>query len=166
MSVPRQTVLTAFMGTGVLLAALQVYQIAAPLPDPDVPVVTLKPRTTEIAAAAPVITPPAGVFGEIGARPMFSPARRAAVTGEAAQALSPPDVTLVGIIFDKDTRLALLKSPSLPFATSYGVGAAILGWQVSEIAADRVVLTSGPARHELRLDANRAPPKPNLSNSQ
>lgn len=171
MTTQRQTVLTAFMGTGALLAALLIYQIAAPLPAPDVPVVQLKPMATPVSSVAPVITPPPEAFAEIGARPMFSPARKsAASSADAAQALPPPDVSLVGIIVDNQTRLALLKSQTVPFATAYGVGQSISGWQVAEIAPDRVVLNAGPARLELKLAANRAPPRPaappNMSNSQ
>jgi hypothetical protein len=160
MTLERQTVLYGFSGAGALLAVALIYQVAAPLPDFDPPQVQLKTRTQQIAAVVPVSTPPPEAFAEIGARPMFSPARKsiaAAATGETAA--QPPEVTLVGIIVDAQDRMAMLRTPGSPLASAFRVGATISGWQLSEIAPDRIVLSAGGARDEIRLDANKAPPK-------
>ena len=161
MKLERQTVLYGFSGAGALLAVALIYQLAAPLPDFDPPLVRLKMKTQQIAAVVPVSTPAPEAFAEIDARPMFSPTRKsvaAAATGGAA--LQPPDVTLVGIIVDAKDRLAMLRTPAAPYANAFHVGATISGWQLSEIAPDRIVLSAGGARDEIRLDANKAPPKP------
>jgi hypothetical protein len=160
MRLERQTVLYGFSAAGVLLAAALVYQAAAPLPDFDPPLVQIKAKTQQIAAVVPVSTPPPEAFAEIDARPMFSPARKgiAAAAGEAAT--QPPDVTLVGIIVDANDRLAMLRTPGSPLASAFRVGATISGWQLSEIAPDRIVLSAGAARDEIRLAANKAPSKP------
>ena len=161
MKLERQTVLYGFSGAGALLAAALIYQAAAPLPDFDPPLVQLKTKTQQIAAVVPVSTPPPEAFAEIDARPMFSPARKSVATAATGGAvLQPPDVALVGIIVDSRDRLAMLRTPGSPLATAFHVGATISGWQLSEIAPDRVVLSAGAARDEIRLDANKAPPKP------
>jgi hypothetical protein len=161
MRLERQTVLYGFSGVGVLLAAALIYQVAAPLPDFDPPQVQLKTRTQQIAAVVPVSTPPPEAFAEIDARPMFSPARKGIATAATGEATTqPPDVTLVGIIVDAQDRMAMLRTPGSPLANAFRVGATISGWQLSEIAPDRIVLSAGAARDEIRLDANKAPPKP------
>jgi len=101
-------------------------------------------------------------FAEIGTRPLFSPGRRgtAAPAATGATTLQPPDVTLVGIMIDSQDRIAMLRTPSSPLATAFHIGATVSGWQLSEIAPDRIVLSAGPARDEIRLDANKAPVKP------
>jgi len=110
----------------------------------------------------PVSTPPPETFAEIGTRPLFSPGRRgtAAPAATGATTLQPPDVTLVGIMIDSQDRIAMLRTPSSPLATAFHIGATVSGWQLSEIAPDRIVLSAGPARDEIRLDANKAPVKP------
>lgn len=161
MKLERQTVLYGFSGASALLALALVYQIAAPLPDIDPPRLAPKPRAQQLAAVVPVSTPPPEAFAEIGTRPLFSPSRRSAAAPAAAgaAALQPPDVTLVGIMIDSRDRIAMLRTPSSPLATAFHLGATVSGWQLSEITPDRIVLSAGPARDEIRLDANKAPSK-------
>jgi hypothetical protein len=83
--------------------------------------------------------------------------------------LSPPEVALVGIMIDSHDRIAMLRTPGSPLANAFHLGATVSGWQLSEIAPDRIVLSAGGARAELRLDANKAPakaPAPPPVNSQ
>jgi hypothetical protein len=161
MSLERRTVLYGFSGAGALLALVLFYQIAAPLPDIDPPRVQLKARTQQIAAVVPVSTPPAESFAEIGTRPIFSSIRRsAAAPGTAGAAtLQAPEVALVGIMIDSHDRIAMLRTPGSPLASAFHLGATVSGWELSEIAPDRIVLSAGGARDEIRLDANKAPPK-------
>jgi hypothetical protein len=161
MTLERRTVLYGFSGASALLALALVYQIAAPLPDIDPPIVQMKAHAQQIADVVPVSTPPPETFAEIATRPMFSPARRgAAAPASGATTLAPPEVTLVGIMIDSRDRIAMLRTPSSPLATAFHLGATVSGWQLSEIAPDRIVLSAGPARDEIRLDANKAPAKP------
>jgi hypothetical protein len=161
MSLERRTILYGFSGLSAFLAVALVYQIAAPLPDIDPPRLPPKQRAQQIAAVVPVSTPPPEAFAEIGTRPMFAPSRRgtaAPATGTAT--LAPPEVTLVGIMIDSRDRIAMLRTAASPLATAFHLGATVSGWQLSEIAPDRIVLSAGGARDEIRLDANKAPPKP------
>lgn len=169
MTLKRQTVLYGLSGLCAVLAALLAYQLAAPLPDLDAPVVRLKPRTEPAAAVLAVSAPAPESFAEIDARALFAPDRRGiAASGDGSG--QAPDIALVGIIADGQDRLALIKTPASPLASAYRVGATISGWRVIAIAPDRLVIGSGPARSEIRLDTNRAAkapvPVPNLSNSQ
>lgn len=146
------------------LALLLGYEIAAPLPVLEVPVAQLKPKTRAVSATAAVRTPPPAAFAELDTRPPFDPARRGVATDGGDASPAPPDVVLVGIIVSGGDRLALVKTSSSPLATAFRVGATISGWQVTEIAPDHIVLGAGPARSEIRLEANRAtPPKPAMS---
>lgn len=161
MTLARQPVLIGFAATNLVLAALLIYQISAPLPDLAPPVMHLKPKAQRAEAVVPVTTPAPEAFAEIDARPMFSPDRKAIATAQTGEAsLAPPDVILVGVIVSGRDSLAMLRTPSAPLATAYRVGASVSGWQLSEIAPDRVVLTAGAVRSEIRLDANKAPPRP------
>jgi len=152
-----------------MLAALLVYQLAAPLPDLEVPQVRLQPKAGPALAGLAVTPPAAEQFAETDARPMFRQDRKGApaTIGDAA----PPDIALVGIIADGTDRLALVKTGTSPLASAYRVGASISGWRIVEIAPDRIVLASGPVRSEIRLSTAQTAPKPqasapNLSNSQ
>ncbi len=153
-----------------LLALLLAYELSAPLPDFAPPSYRLKPRAQPLPHAAAVATPPPEAFAEIATRPLFDPSRKGALPAAAGDApLGPPDVTLVGVILDGGDSLALLRTAAAPLATAYRVGATVSGWQVTEISPDRVVLGAGPARSEIRLEANKAPPRPPAappSNSQ
>ncbi|HSZ10798.1 MAG TPA: hypothetical protein VK759_01395, partial [Rhizomicrobium sp.] len=77
----------------------------------------------------------------------------------SAQAGPPPapNASLVGVIIDGKTQMALMRSPDSAFALSYSVGSSISGWQISEIDSDKVKLISGAFTHEIDLNANRAP---------
>jgi len=160
MTLARQPVLLSFAATSLVLAVLLVYELSASPPEFNPPAVHLKPKAQRAGEVTPVTTPPPQAFAEIDARPMFSPDRKAVMTQTSEASLAPPDVTLVGVIVSGQDSLAMLRTPSSPLANAYRIGAAIAGWQVSEITPDRIVLTSGGARNEIRLDANKAPPKP------
>ncbi|HWA90951.1 MAG TPA: hypothetical protein VG889_13000 [Rhizomicrobium sp.] len=159
MSGARQMVQIGFAGTAALLAALLVYEVAAPLPEFDPPAFRLKPRAPRIANVAAVAAPTPDAFIDIALRPPFDPSRKSVVASAASDAsAAPPEVTLVGVIVDGANSLALLKTAASPLATAYRVGATISGWQVTEISPDRVVLGAGPARSEIRLQANKSAP--------
>lgn len=161
MTLARQPVLIGFAATSLALAGLLAYQLSAPLPEFDPPVMHLKPKAQRAGTVVPVTTPSPEAFADIDTRPMFSPDRRAIASIPSGDAsLAPPDVILVGVIVSGRDSLAMLRTPSSPLANAYRVGAAISGWQLSEIAPDRVVLTSAAGRNEIRLDANKAPPRP------
>ncbi len=159
MTLERQTVLYGFSGAGALLAAALIYQVAAPLPDFDPPQMQLKTRTQQIAAVVPVSTPPPEAFAEIGARPMFSPARKgvaSATTGEATT--QPPEVTLVGIIVDATDRMAMLRTPARRSrARSVSARRSPAG---SSARSRPTASCSAPARPATRSGSTRTRPRP------
>jgi hypothetical protein len=161
---------TGFAAATVLLAALLVYEIAAPLPDFDPPAFRLKPRAPHIADVAAVVTPSPETFAEIATRPPFDPSRRGAAAAATDASSAPPDVVLIGVIVDGANSLALLKTAAAPLAAAYRIGAMVSGWQVTEISPDHVVIGAGGVRSEIRLQTNKsapnAPPPPMPLNSQ
>ncbi|HSZ74978.1 MAG TPA: hypothetical protein VK779_09175 [Rhizomicrobium sp.] len=144
-------------------ALILAYELAMPPQAyrlPDVPV--RKPASIVLLqpsfAAQPIET-----FSSIDERPLFSATRKPAASPEQnpAQAGPPPapNASLVGVIMDGKTQLAMMRSPDSAFALSYAVGSSIGGWQISEIDSDKVKLISGAFTHEIDLNANRAPPQ-------
>jgi hypothetical protein len=157
MILTRKTVQFGFAAASAMLTVALAYLIVVPLPELDPPSFQLKPKARPISGAVAVVTPPAEAFIEIATRPPFLPSRKGLVaTASGDVPAAPPDVALVGIILDKDSSLALLKTAAVPLATAYRVGGSISGWQVTEISPDRVILSAGAARTELRLSDNKA----------
>jgi hypothetical protein len=159
MKMALQPVEIGLIGLCTALAALFVYECVAPLPPFDTPEVRLPPIKTA-ADVSPYAPPPQASFAEIDARPLFNPLRipveASAVPGTASSAqLPPPEVTLIGVILDGSNRLALVKAPGAPFATSVAVGGTVAGWEVSEIGPDKAVLHAGTREYQLRLDDKR-----------
>ncbi len=113
------------------------------------------------------VAPPKQAFAEVDDRLVFNPARaRVAAPSQpgASSATSlPSDLSLVGVILDDNTKLALFKSPAQPLAVGVGLGGSIEGWQVTRIDPDRVALRAGGPEQEMRLSTNKAAPSaPNV----
>jgi hypothetical protein len=106
--------------------------------------------------------PPKQAFAEVDDRLVFNSARTRVVAPSlpgASNATSlPSDLSLVGVILDDETKLALFKSPAAPLAVGVGLGGSIDGWQVTRIEPDRVALRAGGPEQEIRLSTNKAPP--------
>jgi hypothetical protein len=157
----RYPLLLALCGT---LGALVAYELWAPLATPAVP--HLHPAA--MVLPTPVVMPvmaPASTFSIIAERPLFDAQRKKFVAPKNAQtdAGAPPplpSVALVGIIIDNEKSLAILKPSDAAFASGMTVGDSIGAWRLSAIQPDRVVLTIGPNRNEIRLDANKGTPAP------
>ncbi len=162
---PMQLALAALCGALVLVFA---YEIAAPIPRFDVP------KSTEFYRPAPITfqdtanAPSAASFADIDAHPIFSASRTPIAShvdtahGGTSSAL-PTDVSLIGVIIEGKTRMALLKAASEPFARSVPQGGQIGGWTVMEVDPDRIVLSSGATKQEILLAANRAADSSGLS---
>jgi hypothetical protein len=161
MKLGRRSTLLALGGLNAALAAAFFYLVFADLPDITPPQVRLAQRHRTAISVPPVVLPPLARFAEIGERPLFNPGRKPVASPAVTPTSNiPPDVTLVGIILDSQDRLALVRTPAQPFASALRLGATLSGWQLTEIAPDRIVLSAGAARDEIRLDANRAPNSP------
>jgi hypothetical protein len=161
---PAQFALAGLCGALTLILA---YEIAAPIPPFDVP------RSIEVYRPASITfedianAPSAASFGDIDAHPVFSASRAPIASHDVAHggasSAFPTDVALIGVIIEGDTRLALVKTANEPFARSVAQGGAIEGWTVSEVDADKIVLSSGATKQEILLAANRATESSGLS---
>jgi type II secretory pathway component PulC len=114
--------------------------------------------------------PPAASFAAIDTRPIFDASRQPVAAPPEALSVSGssgslPPLTLVGIIIDRQTRLALIKLAGAPLAMSYAVGMSVSGWQIVEIEADRIVLRAGGANQEIRLTGKTQTSAPTASDN-
>lgn len=157
----RDPLLLALCGT---LGALVAYELWAPLPTPAV--LHLKPPAMVLTTpvAMPVMAP-ASTFSIITERPLFDSQRKKFVAPRNTQTDTGappalPNIALVGIIIDNEKSLAILKPADAAFASSMTVGDSVGAWRLSAIEPDRVILTVGPNRNEIRLDANKSTPAP------
>jgi hypothetical protein len=150
---------------GLLLMA-GLFEAWAPLPKVVAPAQTAVAQVPTQPLPIAFTPPPSNAFDAVNDRPIFSPARKpfmsVAAVGPSATA-TPPAVTLIGVILDGKTSMALIKSAASPLETAFNVGQTIEGWLVSEIDADKIVLSSGGARDEIKLEANKAPKGPNTT---
>ena len=116
----------------------------------------------DATTVARFIAPSKQAFAEVDDRLVFNPARtRVAAPSQpgASSATSlPSDLSLVGVILDDNTKLALFKSPSEPLAVGVSLGGSIEGWQVTRIDPDSVALRAGGPEQEMSLSNNKAPP--------
>jgi hypothetical protein len=149
----------AFISLCGVLALCIVYEVYAPIPTFAVPEISRQERPIQAPPQPFFAPPPSSAFGAINDRPIFSQSRHSvapAPVGAAAAPPPPPTVALIGVIIDSQSRLALVKIPSSPLETSVAVGGSVGGWQVSEIAPDKIVLHLGAAVDEVKLESNRA----------
>ena len=153
----EQGALASFCG-GLLI--FLTYQAIAPVSAYDIPVVGLD-RPLPKPATAPAFMPASvGSFWEVDARPVFSPSRTPVKIAETAakDPAAPPEFTasLVGVIIDGSTRIALLRSSATTFfGDNVGVGGTVQGWQVTEIDPDKIVVRFGTVQQEIPLNAAR-----------
>jgi len=151
------------------------YEIIAPRPAYSVPQVSVAPIPALPKPPGLLLAPPASEFAAIADRPLFDAQRKKyvppPVDPTAKQAPPPPPtLSLVGVIIDADHKIAMVKSSDGMLAASMSEGAEIGGWHLATIEPDRIVLKFGASEHEVRLDANKAPPQqpvaPNISAPQ
>lgn len=151
----------AFLVLCALLTLLLIYEIEAPISEFTVSGATAPSQAAlPLASGPPFVIAPAETFAAINERSVFDPARKAVVskTEAGAAVATPPAVVLVGVIIDRQDRLALVKSPELPMATGVRLGESIDGWQVTAIEPDRIVLHAGTTDDEIKLEDNHGAP--------
>jgi hypothetical protein len=163
---PAQLALSALC---IALAVLLGLVALAPLP--DIPATPAQARSDPADdTPLPRFDPPSrSAFAAVDERLVFNPERvRISAPfqpGTSNASSLPSDLSLVGVILDDNTRLALFKSPTAPLAVGVPVGGSIEGWQVTRIDTDTVALRAGGPEQEMSLSANKAPPPP-VSNGQ
>jgi hypothetical protein len=146
----------------VICAALAVvlgYMMFAPLPQVAPARVEAAAPPTEDAPLERFEAPPRQKFADVDNRSVFNPLRvrvSAPFRPGATNATSlPADLSLVGIILDKDTKLALFRSSAAPLAVGVPVGGSVEGWQVTRIEPDSVGLRAGGPEQNMDLSANK-----------
>ena len=156
------TVGRAYLLLGSICTALLLllgYECFSPIAEVETPSLRLKLPSGDVTRAPSFEMPPAASFAAIDARPIFDPSRRPVASPPDAPSangapLSLPSLTLVGVIIDRQTRLALIKLTEASLATAYSVGTWLGEWQIVQIEADKIILrASGMGSHELRLTA-------------
>ena len=153
---PAQLALTSLCG---VLSILLGYMLFAPLPDIPQPAIQAHADPVDDAPPARFEAPPKQTFAEVDDRSVFNPLRvRVSGPSEPGAANTnslPTDLSLVGVILDGDTRLALFKSASAPLAVGVSVGGSIEGWQVTRVEPDQVGMRSAAGEQEIKLAAGK-----------
>ncbi|HEY6577857.1 MAG TPA: hypothetical protein VIY09_00915 [Rhizomicrobium sp.] len=163
---PAQLVLWAICGA---LAVLLGYMLLAPLPEIALPQVAPPSQPADDTPLARFDAPSRQAFAEVDDRSVFNPLRARVSApfqpGAASATNLPADLSLVGVILDEDTKLALFKFPLAPLAVGVPVGGSVEGWQVTRIEPDMVTLRAGGPEQVMRLSANKAavPLAPNVA---
>jgi hypothetical protein len=152
-------------GLCAVLLAVLIAEVLVPVPQwqPPTPAPLAVQAPPPLVAPAPV--PPISAFAQIGEHDVFDPRRAPlkappSVSGGVA---SLGDLSLVGIILDGGTKLAMLRVRGQPQAVALSTGASIEGWQVVGIGSDRVTLRGSGGQQVLLLSANKpaaASPQP------
>jgi hypothetical protein len=109
----------------------------------------------------PIDPLPLSEFEEIVRRPVFTASRSPfVVPTERAQTLAElrsPDIRLVGVAIDTNTKRALLRTAQQPQARWVEQGESIDGWLLQIVRQDAVTIASGQQVHELRLYPAQVP---------
>lgn len=159
---PAQLVLSA---TCAGLAALLGFVALAPLPEIASSPIQAHSEPADDTPLPRFDPPPRQAFAAVDDRSVFNPLRvRVSAPfqpGTSNASSLPSDLSLVGVILDENTRLALFKSPTAPLAVGVPVGGSIEGWQVTRIEAESVALRAGGPEQEMSLSANKPPPVSN-----
>ena len=150
------------LGMAAVAALAIVYivnQALAPMPmpgtgraRPTVPATTTAPEPTR---------PPAGAYGVVTARNLFSPTRSEAPPSSVAT-MAPVLVkpSLFGVVLREGTPIAYLEDPATKRVAGYRVGDSIVGGTVQTISADSVIIArpDGPVDVRLRDPSRPRPP--------
>jgi hypothetical protein len=135
-----------------MLACVLVFEIAAPVQEPEIPPAPPRAVGGTSAVPAPFAPPGEEEFAVINQRSAFIPSRLAveepAVSDGAA---SPPDFTLAGVIVSARKSIAILRAPGAQVSTNVTVGQMIGGWRIVRIQADKIVLNANGSDYEIRL---------------
>jgi hypothetical protein len=142
------------------LAAILDLEWQAPLAADGLPA-TPDAKAARIADESPpprFSLPPIENFAAVTARPLFIQDRRP-VAESASGSVGPwSSLTLAGIVIAPGSREALIRHGTPATVVHLREGQTVDGWTLRSILSDRVVLSNGAERHELRLFVPTAPP--------
>lgn len=109
---------------------------------------------------------PQPVLSEALTRPLFRRSRRPYDPASAASNIPPPEpiqivsqapsidssqFTVKGIVINNEIRLALITTPESPEGNWIGLETDVMGWKLTEITANSVVLSAGEQHQKLKL---------------
>lgn len=158
----RLLALNVLMAAVAALAIVYIVQHAmAPMPMPGAGRARPAAAVTT-APAAETVRPPAGAYGVVTARNLFSPTRSEAPASSVV-ANTPPLVkpNLFGIVLREGAPIAYLEDPATKRVAGYRVGDSIVGGTVQKISADGVTITRPDGAVDVRLrDPSRPRPAP------
>lgn len=149
-----------------LLGLVLIYELFAPLGEIAVPTANAAKAHVSTVAPAVYVPPPAEAFAIIDDRSVFNPLRtRVASSDDIVDESNsgsglPSDLTLIGVIIDPQTKMALLRSPASPTVISVKEGGTIDGWQVFHVLPDQVVFASDGKLQALKLSDNKPSASP------
>lgn len=113
-------------------------------------------RVAELPPPAGFQLPPIETFSETIARPVFSKTRRPPPPGEAPETPQsdpkPVGFRLTGVVITPDGRTALIRQLRTGEIAELVLGQQIEGWLVESILPDRVVLSFGTTRKEVKIE--------------
>jgi hypothetical protein len=140
-------------------ALLIVYTVRTFMTSTPLPAANRRPPPPPVAAAAPESPrPPAGSYGVVTARNLFSPTRtEAPVSTTTAGAVPVAKPNLYGVVVRESGSIAYLEDPSTKRVSGYRVGDRIVGGTVQTIKSDGVTIDSPGGALDVRL---REPGKP------
>ena len=156
MSRPLIVLNVALSLVALVAVAYVVRELRAPAPTPSA---ARRPATT----AAPVVAPPAdertpaGGYGVVVARNLFSPTRSDAPAPPAGAQAIVAKPNLYGILLSDANPVAYLEDPVTKRVAGYRLGDNVAGGTLKQIAADYVVLNRPDGDVNVRL---RDPSKP------
>jgi type II secretory pathway component PulC len=146
---------------GVLTIAF-LYELFAPLRPYTPPQVDNTHAAYTVQMPTPYTPPDFATYSNVDARSVFNPLRTPIETESEGLASSasagdslPPDLSLVGVILDGTTKMALLKSASELQVVSVPQGTVYEGWEVTTVEPDRVVFAAHGNQQELKLSDNK-----------
>jgi hypothetical protein len=145
----------ALAAVATLLTVYTVRQFVAPMPLPVGGRKAAAPAAP--SATAEAARPPAGAYGVVAAKNLFSPTRTEGPTGAAVAAAPLVKPNLFGVVVRESGSIAYLEDPTTKRVAGYRVGDRILGGTVQTIKADSVVIEGSGVSMDVRL---RDPGKP------
>lgn len=153
----RVVALNVLLGlVGALCAAGLIRELVTPLPLPPPPA-PRAPAPTATSIPAPTPGSPAGSYGLIVSRNLFSPSRSEAPPGPVVAA--GPRPLLHGVVMDGPKSRAYLEDATVKRTFGYSVGEAVNGGRVQSIGEDRVVIARPDGLVEVLLQ-DPAKPRP------
>ncbi len=152
--------LIANAALGALCVVLIIYVARVVTTPPPSPAPT-RPRPAIPPPGPTAPQPPAGSYGLIASRNLFSPSRSEAPVAATGPGATPqlPKPNLYGVVLRDGAPIAYLEDPVTKRVAGYRVGDSVAGGTLQSISADKVVLVRPEGPVDVRLH-DPAKPRP------